>query len=213
MDIFEIHRRIVGDYANYIRSFVSISDVDLRQRVAQHLNAGHLWPEPLLSFNPAFASAGKIERLVSSGGRGTQQAPGRGARALQQLLACGSLRDCVSRAPDGHPWPLRFVAGFQERFRQMKRNLSLANTSSPHPTPSSPTGLLTDVRELILSARQTVARGVNAALVALYWKVGQRIRTEILNEKRAEYGQEIVVTMSQQLTTEFGNGFSRFNLS
>lgn len=95
----------------------------------------------------------------------------------------------------------------------MKRNLSLANTSSPHPTPSSPTGLLTDVRELILSARQSVARGVNAALVALYWKVGQRIRTEVLREKRAEYGQEIVVTLSQQLTTEFGNGFSRFNLS
>lgn len=67
MDIFEIHRRIVGDYANYIRSFVSISDEDLRQRVAQHLNDGHLWPEPLLSFNPAFASAGKIEKLVSSG--------------------------------------------------------------------------------------------------------------------------------------------------
>ena len=67
MDIFEIHRRIVADYANYIRSFVSISDEDLRQRVAEHLNDGRLWPEPLLSFNPAFASAGKIEALVASG--------------------------------------------------------------------------------------------------------------------------------------------------
>lgn len=66
---------------------------------------------------------------------------------------------------------------------------------------------------MILSARQTVARGANAALVALYWKVGQRIRTEILKHKRAEYGQEIVVTLSQQLSIEFGGGFSRFNLS
>ncbi|WCJ58493.1 hypothetical protein NXS98_12260 [Fontisphaera persica] len=43
-----------------------------------------------------------------------------------------------------------------------------------------------EVRDLILAARQTVARGVNAALVLLYWKVGDRIRREILKEKRAE---------------------------
>ena len=33
MDIFELHQKIVSDYSNYIRSFVSISDKDLRQRV------------------------------------------------------------------------------------------------------------------------------------------------------------------------------------
>ena len=54
--------------------------------------------------------------------------------------------------------------------------------------------LLADVRELILSARQTVARGVNAALVLLYWKIGERIRKDILREKRAEYGQKIFST-------------------
>jgi predicted nuclease of restriction endonuclease-like (RecB) superfamily len=78
---------------------------------------------------------------------------------------------------------------------------------------ASPAALVSDVRELILSARQTVARGVNAALVLLYWKVGERLRTEVLKLERAEYGQEIVATVSQQLTAEFGNGFSRFNLS
>ena len=36
-----------------------------------------------------------------------------------------------------------------------------------------PRELLTEVRELILAARQTVARGVNAALVALHWQIGQ----------------------------------------
>ncbi len=66
MDIFEIHRRIVGDYASYIRSFVSIADDELRQTVEQHLNDGHLWPEPLLTFNPAFASAGRVEQLVAT---------------------------------------------------------------------------------------------------------------------------------------------------
>ena len=30
MDIFEVHRRIMGDYASYIRSFVSIADDEMR---------------------------------------------------------------------------------------------------------------------------------------------------------------------------------------
>ncbi len=67
MDIFEIHRQIVGDYANYIRSFVSIADDELRKRVEQDLNDGHLWPEPLLAFNPAFATVGRVEQLAASG--------------------------------------------------------------------------------------------------------------------------------------------------
>lgn len=75
-----------------------------------------------------------------------------------------------------------------------------------------PVVLLKDVRGLILSARQTVARGVNTALVALYWRIGQRVRVETLREKRAEYGREIVVTLSRQLAQEFGNGFNDKNL-
>jgi len=66
MDIFEVHRRIMDDYANYIRSFVSISDDVMRQRVEKHLEDGHLWPEPLLTFNPSFSKAGRIEDLVAS---------------------------------------------------------------------------------------------------------------------------------------------------
>lgn len=67
MDIFELHGRIVRDYASYIRSFVSIADDELRQTVEKHLNDGHLWPEPLLTFNPSFASAGHVEQLVTAG--------------------------------------------------------------------------------------------------------------------------------------------------
>lgn len=70
-----------------------------------------------------------------------------------------------------------------------------------------------EVRDLILAARQTVARGVNAALVLLYWKVGDRIRREILKEKRAEYGAEILPTLSAKLVPEFGEGFSPRNLA
>jgi predicted nuclease of restriction endonuclease-like (RecB) superfamily len=77
----------------------------------------------------------------------------------------------------------------------------------------SPTGLLEDVRELILTARQSVARAANAGLVALYWRVGDRIRQDILQEKRAEYGEQIVATLSHQLTEEFGRGWDRSAIS
>jgi len=57
-----------------------------------------------------------------------------------------------------------------------------------------------------------VARQVNSALVLLYWRVGRRIRQDILNEKRAEYGEQIVYAVSAQLVEEFGTGFSEKNL-
>jgi hypothetical protein len=74
-------------------------------------------------------------------------------------------------------------------------------------------GLLKDLRELIEAARQNVARQVNSALVLLYWRVGKRMRQDILKEKRGEYGEQIVATQSKQLTEEFGEGWSRYNLS
>ena len=72
--------------------------------------------------------------------------------------------------------------------------------------------LFQDLRSLIVEARQDVARQVNSALVLLYWRVGKRIRKDILKEKRAEYGVEIVPTLSAQLVEEFGTGFSEKNL-
>ena len=78
--------------------------------------------------------------------------------------------------------------------------------------PMATKGLLRDLRELIAAVRQDVARQVNSALVVLYWNVGHRIRQDILKEKRAEYGEQIVYAVSRQLAAEFGNGFSRANL-
>ncbi len=71
---------------------------------------------------------------------------------------------------------------------------------------------MSDVRELILSARRQVAQTVNAGLTMLYWRVGDRIRRDILKEKRAEYGAEIVQSLAAKLELEFGRGFGRRNL-
>jgi predicted nuclease of restriction endonuclease-like (RecB) superfamily len=73
--------------------------------------------------------------------------------------------------------------------------------------------LLMDLREIITSGREAVARTVNSALVMIYWNIGQRIHQDILDGKRAEYGKEILPTLSAKLVPEFGNGFSVPNLS
>lgn len=46
----------------------------------------------------------------------------------------------------------------------------------------------------------------------LYWRIGRRIRKDILQDKRAEYGQEIVVSLSRHLAVDYGNSFSEKNL-
>lgn len=93
-----------------------------------------------------------------------------------------------------------------------KDGLVLTGNSASSPAKPGTKGLLTDVRDLILTTRQTVAQGVNSALVLLYWNIGQRIRRDILKEKRAEYGEKIFYALSRKLAAEFGNGFSQANL-
>jgi predicted nuclease of restriction endonuclease-like (RecB) superfamily len=73
--------------------------------------------------------------------------------------------------------------------------------------------LLGDIRGLIEASREQVAQAVNAGLVLLYWSVGERIRREILGNKRADYGEEILVTLSHELAADYGSGFSVSNLS
>lgn len=80
------------------------------------------------------------------------------------------------------------------------------------PSAAAPETLAADIRQLILEARATAASAVNATLTTLYWRVGQRIRQEVLGNKRAGYGEEIVVTLSRQLTAEYGQGFAAKSL-
>lgn len=72
--------------------------------------------------------------------------------------------------------------------------------------------LLSELRELIQSARQRVATVANAEQTLLYWRIGKRVAAENLVEGRAEYGEQIVATVSRQLEVEFGKGFGEKNV-
>ena len=73
--------------------------------------------------------------------------------------------------------------------------------------------LLGDVRALIEAAREQTAQAVNSALVGFYWSIGKRIREDVLQEKRAAYGEAILSTLSKHLIAEYGRGYSKPNLS
>lgn len=69
--------------------------------------------------------------------------------------------------------------------------------------------LIQELRQLIESARQQVAQTANAVVTLLYWQLGKRIYQEVLQEQRAEYGEEILPTLSAKLVKEYGNTFDQ----
>ena len=89
-----------------------------------------------------------------------------------------------------------------------KKSLSTAKTK-----PDSLSGLLTEVRQLIQSARRGVATVVDTFQVMTNFEIGRRIvEHEQKGAKRAAYGDLILSGLSAALTTEFGKGFSTTNL-
>jgi predicted nuclease of restriction endonuclease-like (RecB) superfamily len=72
--------------------------------------------------------------------------------------------------------------------------------------------LIKDIKHLIDETRKSVAKTVNTALTMMYWRIGERINKEILLGNRAEYGREIVKTLSSELFNEYGTGFSEKNI-
>jgi predicted nuclease of restriction endonuclease-like (RecB) superfamily len=81
------------------------------------------------------------------------------------------------------------------------------------PKPKPPEDLVRDLRQLITEARRHAASVVNSILTLLYWRVGDRIRRDVLQNERARYGAQILATLSQELMADFGRGFDATNLT
>lgn len=72
--------------------------------------------------------------------------------------------------------------------------------------------LVKEISLYIEESKQQLAITVNATLSLLYWQIGKRINEEILQNQRAEYGKEIVSALSEQLTSDYGSGWSKRQL-
>ena len=80
-------------------------------------------------------------------------------------------------------------------------------------SPGGEDGLYALVRDLVVSARQTVARGVDLVQVRTNFEIGRHIvEHEQSGEHRAAYGKVLLQRLADQLTQEFGRGFSKSNL-
>ena len=64
--------------------------------------------------------------------------------------------------------------------------------------------LIQDLRQIIEQARGHVAATANYELTMMYWHIGERINREVLDNKRAEYGRQIVSQVATQLQEEYG---------
>ena len=78
--------------------------------------------------------------------------------------------------------------------------------------PKTAANLISDVRHLIEETRSKTAAAVNAGLTFLYWRIGKRIREEVLQGERAGYGHQILSTLSRELAAEYGSSFAKENL-
>jgi len=107
--------------------------------------------------------------------------------------AGGKSAGAVATAPASAPAAVRRRAG------AAVNKAALAAVDEPE--------LLSDLRGLIQSARQRIALTASSTQTMLCWHLGRRLLDENLQGSRAEYGKQILVTVSQELTAEFGQAF------
>ncbi len=72
--------------------------------------------------------------------------------------------------------------------------------------------LFKEISLLIESGRKKVTQEVNSVISNLYWKIGNKINSEMMNYKRGEYGKEIIDDLSSHLKDSFGKGFDSANI-
>lgn len=68
MTIFELHRRVLEDYRDFVRSFLVIADERAREFVEGALSEQRqLWPEPLVQLSPSYAYGASVDELARQG--------------------------------------------------------------------------------------------------------------------------------------------------
>jgi len=90
----------------------------------------------------------------------------------------------------------------QPEYNMAKRESALSTEES----------LFKELSQLIEQSRRQLVVHANSGLTMLFWHIGKRIGESILNNKRAGYGKQIVVTLSRQLADKYGRNFEEKNL-
>jgi hypothetical protein len=67
MDAFKLHADVKSAYEEYLRSFFTIKDADILQKVEKMMEEGKFLPDPLIQFNPSFKISSSIDDLIAEG--------------------------------------------------------------------------------------------------------------------------------------------------
>jgi predicted nuclease of restriction endonuclease-like (RecB) superfamily len=73
--------------------------------------------------------------------------------------------------------------------------------------------ILSDLCKIVDSSKHSVARVLSSSMTLLYWRIGERIKTDLIKLDRAEYGQSIIRDLSKNLSAEYGRGFTYTSLT
>jgi predicted nuclease of restriction endonuclease-like (RecB) superfamily len=91
-----------------------------------------------------------------------------------------------------------------DAVKLIKRNMDLVLSFN------NSANLLTDARQIIDKTKELAFRSVNVAMLQRNWYLGKRISEEILQgEDRAEYGSQVILQLSKELTEIYGKGFTK----
>ncbi|MBL7492506.1 DEAD/DEAH box helicase [Frankia sp. AgB1.9] len=90
MDVFAVREKLVRDYEEFVRGFLTIRNARIRDHVEGAIKNGLLWPEAWLSLNPAFEPGGEIADLARSA-QGTRGADGTGGAGAVLHPGCADI--------------------------------------------------------------------------------------------------------------------------
>ena len=76
----------------------------------------------------------------------------------------------------------------------------------------SENSIVKELKEIIENSKSQIASAVNYQLTYTYWNIGNRIKKELLQNKRAEYGKQLVSNISKRLIEDYGTSFAEKNL-
>ena len=73
--------------------------------------------------------------------------------------------------------------------------------------------LISSIDLALSDGRNQAARAVNGAMLSTYWRIGKYIvEYEQHGSEKAEYGSELLLKLSRDLTQQHGSGFSKSNV-
>lgn len=68
------------------------------------------------------------------------------------------------------------------------------------------------ISALIETSRQKLKKEINYTMLFTYWHIGKMVKETILNNQRAQYGEEVVKRVSKMLVLNYGSGFGARNI-